>query len=77
LTTSLLSVDGFFTSKDASLQRSLTQNAKDQARVNDKVNAFEKRITRQYNALDSKMSSLNALNAYVAQQVTAWNKNTG
>lgn len=77
LTTDLLSVNGFFQSKDSSLQRALTQNTKDQARVNDKVSAFEKRITRQYNALDSKMSSLNALNAYIAQQVTTWNKNTG
>jgi flagellar hook-associated protein 2 len=77
LTTNLLSVDGFFQSKDDSLQRSLKQNAKDQARVQDKVDAFEQRLTRQYNALDSKMSSLNALNAYVAQQVATWNKNTG
>ncbi|GGH57230.1 flagellar hook-associated protein 2 [Comamonas phosphati] len=77
LTTNLLSVDGFFQSKDGSLQRSLKQNAKDQARVQDKVDAFEKNLTRQYNALDSKMSSLNALNAYVAQQVTTWNKTSG
>lgn len=77
LTTNLLANDGFFKSKDSSLQMALKQNAKEQARVNDKVDAFEKRITRQYNALDSKMGTLNALNAYVTQQVAAWNKSTG
>ena len=45
--------------------------------MNEKVDAFEKRITRRYNALDSQLSSLNGLNAYISQQVAAWNKSTG
>ncbi|EJE48988.1 flagellar capping protein [Acidovorax sp. CF316] len=76
VTTNLLSADGFFKSKDDTLQLSLKRNAKDQATVNDKVDAFEKRITARYNALDKQMASLNGLNAYIAQQVTAWNKST-
>lgn len=76
VTTNLLSSDGFFKSKDDTLQLSLKRNAKDQASVNDKVDAFEKRITARYNALDKQMASLNGLNAYIAQQVTAWNKST-
>jgi flagellar hook-associated protein 2 len=41
------------------------------------VDAFEKRITQRYNALDKQLSTLNGLNAYVTQQVTAWNKSNG
>ena len=77
LTTNLLSNDGFFKSKDATLQLSLKRNAQDQTRVNEKVDAFEKRITQRYNSLDAQLSSLNGLNAYIAQQVTAWNKSSG
>ncbi|WP_138514092.1 flagellar filament capping protein FliD [Rhodoferax bucti] len=77
VTTNLLSVTGFFGSKDASLQLSLKQNAKDQTTLNAKVDAYEKRITARYNALDTQLTKLNGINAYVAQQVTAWNKTTG
>jgi len=56
---------------------SLKRNAQDQTRVNEKVDAFEKRITQRYNSLDAQLSSLNGLNAYIAQQVTAWNKSSG
>ena len=77
LTTNLLANDGFFKSKDDTLQLSLKRNSQDQTRVNEKVEAFEKRITQRYNALDAQLSSLNGLNAYISQQVTAWNKSTG
>lgn len=75
--TTLLSTAGFFKSKDDSLQLSLKRNTLDQQRVNEKVDAFEKRITARYNALDSQLSNLNALNAYISQQVTTWNKSKG
>lgn len=77
LTTNLLSNSGFFKSKDDTLQLSLKRNSKDQTRLNEKVDAFEKRITARYTALDKQLSSLNGLNAYISQQVTAWNKSTG
>jgi flagellar hook-associated protein 2 len=77
LTTNLLSDVGFFKSKDNTLQLSLKRNSQDQLRFNDKVDAFEKRITARYNALDTQLSSLNGLNAYIAQQVATWNKSTG
>jgi flagellar hook-associated protein 2 len=38
---------------------------------------LEERLKKQYSALDTKMASLTALNSYVAQQVTTWNKSTG
>ena len=77
LTAGLLSSDGFFKSKDGVLQASLKRNEQDQERVNAKVNNFEKRTTARYSALDTQMSSLNALNAYISQQVTTWNKSNG
>ena len=76
MTSQLLSNDGFFKSKDDTLQLNLKRNAQDQARFNEKVSAFEKRITARYNALDTQMSTLTGLNAYIAQQVTTWNKST-
>lgn len=77
LTTNMLSNDGFFKSKEGVLKANLVRNEKDQARVNLRVNDFEKRITARYNALDTQLSTLNGLNAYISQQVTAWNKSSG
>lgn len=77
VTTSLLSSTGFFQTKDTSLKLALTQNAKNQAQVNERVNKFEANLNARYTALDKQMSSLNAINAYVNQQVTSWNKSTG
>lgn len=76
LAANLLSTDGFFKSKDDTLQLSLKRNSKDQVTAQAKIDAFEKRTTARYNALDTQMSSLNALNAYISQQVTTWNKST-
>lgn len=77
LTTNLLGNGGFFKSKQTALDASLARNAKDQERVNDRVDEFEKRTTARYTALDRQMSTLNGLNAYISQQVTAWNKSSG
>jgi flagellar hook-associated protein 2 len=59
------------------LQKNLATNATEQTRVNDRAAAVEARLRKQYTALDTKMAGLSALNAYVAQQVTTWNKSTG
>jgi flagellar hook-associated protein 2 len=75
--TNLLATDGFFSTKDASLKRSLVLNAKDQSAVNAKVSRVEADLNRRYAALDVQLNSLNALNAYVTQQITLWNKSTG
>lgn len=77
VTTSLLSSSGFFQNKDNSLKLALSQNAKNQQQLNERVNKFEANLNARYSALDTKMSSLNAINAYVSQQVTTWNKSTG
>ena len=68
---------GSVANKAASLQNALARNTTEQTKVNDRAALFETRLRKQYSALDAQMASLNALNAYVSQQVTAWNKSTG
>jgi len=77
ITTDMLSTTGFFKTKDKSLQLNLKSNSKAQANVNEAATNLESRLNARYSALDSQMSKLTALNAYVSQQVTTWNKSTG
>lgn len=72
---SLVSGDGFFASKDKLLKQALANTQKEIQRVEDRAGGVEKNLKARYTALDTQMSTLNALNAYIAQQVTTWNKN--
>jgi len=76
-TSSLLDSKGFFASKDAQLKDVLKRNAKEIERVNARADSTEELLKARYTALDSQMSRLNALNAYIGQQVTTWNKSKG
>jgi len=73
----LLAAAGTVTNKSAAVQKALDRNAADQTKVNSRATLLEERLKKQYSALDTKMASLTALNSYVAQQVTTWNKSTG
>ncbi len=72
----VLATDGLFSSKDASLKRSLALNSKEQGVVNARILRVEAQLNRRYSALDVQLNSLNALNAYVTQQVAQWNRAT-
>lgn len=72
----LLNATGLFKTKEDSLQRALSQNSKEQTRVNEKVARIEAQLNRRYSALDAQLAGLTALNNYVAQQVTQWNKSS-
>ncbi len=72
--TGLLATDGFFSTKDASLKRSLDLNTREQAQVNAKAARVETNLYRRYNALDVQLNSLSSLNSYITQQVAQWNK---
>ena len=74
MTDRLLASDGFFASKTKTYESALKLNAKEITRVTDRADRLEKSLTQRYTALDTKMSSLNALNSYISQQVTTWNK---
>jgi flagellar hook-associated protein 2 len=69
----LLDSDGTITSKTKSLQSTLTRNAKEQEKIQDRIERVEARLLAQYSRLDTTLSKLNALNSYVAQQITTWN----
>lgn len=77
MTTTMLSTDGFFSTKNSSLQLSLKSNTKAQDGVNKAANNMEARLNARYSALDSQMAKISALNSYVSQQITTWNKSTG
>jgi flagellar hook-associated protein 2 len=72
----VLATGGSVVNKATALQNALTRNTAEQTKVNDRAAAFETRLRKQYSALDAQMASLTALNAYVSQQVTTWNKST-
>lgn len=72
----LLSVDGTFATKDASLKQSLKRNSTDQERQSSRITAYETRLRAQYTRLDTQMASLSALDTYITQQVASWNKSS-
>ena len=72
-----VALGGVVANKAVALDKELVQNSAEQTRINERAAATEARLRKQYSALDAKMASLSALNAYVSQQVTTWNKSTG
>ncbi len=75
-TSGLLATGGTFSTKDETLKSALKRNTADQERQTARVTAYEARVRAQYSRLDTQMASLKALDTYVAQQVTTWNKST-
>lgn len=73
LTTGMLSVNGTLTLRQAALKSSLKSNSNEQDKVNNHADEVQARLLKQYNAMDANVAKLNALNAYVTQQVTGWN----
>jgi flagellar hook-associated protein 2 len=73
----VLATGGTVVNKAVSLQNTLNRNSDEQTKVNDHAAMVEARLRKQYSALDAQMASLTALNSYVAQQVTTWNKSGG
>jgi flagellar hook-associated protein 2 len=76
LSQGVLATGGSVTNETKALQNQLSKNAVAQTKVNDRAATVEARLRTQYSALDARMASLNALSAYVTQQVTLWNRNT-
>lgn len=60
--------------KRTALEGEIERLRQQQQRINEKVARTEERLLAQYARLDKTVSQLNALNQYVAQQVTQWNK---
>ena len=68
-------MQGLLTTRSDGLEASLKLNDKEQSKMQARLDDTEARMRAQYTALDTKMSGLTALNAYVTQQITTWNKN--
>jgi flagellar hook-associated protein 2 len=75
--TGLLSANGLVTGRSEALKNSATRNTKEQEKVVERAARAEVRLLAQYNAMDAAVGKLNGLNAFVTQQITLWNRNTG
>ena len=73
-TDSLLAWEGALNNKTDSLEAQLKRNAGEVEKVEKRAETVEDRLRKQYTALDVKMASLGALDSYVSQMVTSWNK---
>jgi flagellar hook-associated protein 2 len=73
----LLSTGGLVSTRAESLNSAIARNTKEQDKVVDRAARAEVRLLAQYNAMDAAVGKLNGLNAFVAQQITLWNRNTG
>lgn len=69
----MVNSSGALTTRSESLQRDITRLGKEQDRINERIERVEARLLAQYSRLDGQLAGLNALSAYVAQQVTTWN----
>ena len=77
MTGKMLGFEGLISNKSDAINASLKRNSSDQDRVNARAAMFETRLRAQYMALDVKMGSLTGLSAYIGQQVSQWNNNSG
>ena len=72
----MLGADGIFDTKTKSIQSAVKRNTEDQERVAERASRLEARLLAQYTRLDTNLNRLNALNSYVSQQVSQWNKSS-
>jgi flagellar hook-associated protein 2 len=73
----VLGSEGALTTKTEGLNTSLTLNRRRQDEYNDRLALTEARLRAQYTTLDTNMAKMSALNAYITNQVAAWNKSSG
>jgi len=70
----VLAADGVVSGKSGAIKSAIQRNANDQTRINDRASLVEARLKSQYTQLDATMARMNALNTYVTQQISLWNK---
>ena len=69
-------IDGSLFSRTAGLKGELSRNQKQQDDMQVHLDATQARLTKQYQALDTTMSKMNALSSYVTQQVALMQKSS-
>lgn len=75
-TDGLLSIDGVVSTRRNALQKSLDRNDLEQDKVEERAARAEVRYLAQYNAMDANVARLNAINTFVSQQISLWNKSS-
>lgn len=73
LATQVLGADGTVTTRTQSLQKLLSKNSDEQARLSDRVERFQQRMVAQYTALDNNLARLNSLSSSLTQQLSRLN----
>jgi flagellar hook-associated protein 2 len=68
-----LGVEGMFDARTSSLRSRLDRNSKAQDDQQNRLDAVQARLQRQYTALDTTMAQLGGLSSYVAQQMAMLN----
>jgi len=71
LATDMLGSDGSLSAAQASLQKRLTLNGAAQDALNQRVDAYQQRLVKQFSAMDTQVAKLQALGSYVTQQLAA------
>lgn len=66
------STDGVLTGRNKALQAAISRNNTDIEKMEARISRTEERLYKTYSALDTKMSTLNSMSNYVAQQTNAW-----
>lgn len=66
------STDGVLTGRNKALQAAISRNNTDIEKMEARISRTEERLYKTYSALDTKMSTLNSMSTYVAQQSSAW-----
>lgn len=66
------STDGVLTGRNKALQAAISRNNTDIEKMEARISRTEERLYKTYSALDTKMSTLNSMSTYVAQQISAW-----
>jgi flagellar hook-associated protein 2 len=74
LTMQMTNTGGPVDTRSQGLRDSIARNEKQQTLMEDRVTRTQARLEAQYGALDTSMTKLNSLNAYMTQQITNWNK---
>ncbi|WP_027476368.1 flagellar filament capping protein FliD [Curvibacter gracilis] len=68
---------GSVSNRTSALQTALTRNSTDVTKMQDRIAVIQARLYKQYNSLDTNLTSLNSLSSLVNQQITTWNKSSG
>lgn len=73
----LVASGGTISNRTDSLNASIKRTNKEIDKVVDRAARAETRYLAYYNAMDANVARLNSLNAYITQQISMWNKNSG